>query len=299
MEVKRVKHPNNEEAHLPPEMWAAVMNHLDFSSVLPMTATSRAMRDAAPLVSELHINKSCQLHVSVGRRFRDVRDVFIYSFVPEMRSEYINYENEEDDEEIDPEIVVDFETTVCAVPFLSTFSNLERVLFGGCIIDEGFVDHGWFSPFIPWHRMSTYLSDETKDNFARMIDMISAGFRSGLFQQSLEVKGLACPFIGDHTDLPCALCVRACQSFPIKSVAYFEHDGSSSSRSCNGEFHDLDICIGRELCVSLFYASPYTCYVYSSSHIFLTHFEHQRLASFSQDQAGRNFYLQQIMYLSF
>jgi hypothetical protein len=163
-----------------------------------------------------------------------------------MASEHHNF----DEEDSDPEIVVDFETTMRTVPFLSTFITLERVLFGGCIVDEGFVDDGRFSPLIPYHRMSRDLSDETKDNFARLIDTISAGFRSGALQRSLEVKGLACPFKGDHTDLPCALCVRACQSFPIKSVASFEHDGSSSSQSSSDKFHDLDVCIRRDLWVS-------------------------------------------------
>jgi hypothetical protein len=44
-------------------MWAAVMNHLDFASFL--------------LLND-------ELHASVGRRFRDVMDVFIHSLIQKL-----------------------------------------------------------------------------------------------------------------------------------------------------------------------------------------------------------------------
>jgi hypothetical protein len=36
--------------------------------------------------SVLHIHKACQLHASAGRQFIDVRDVFIYFFVQQLKS---------------------------------------------------------------------------------------------------------------------------------------------------------------------------------------------------------------------
>ena len=125
-QAKRNKQSNNE-THLPAEMWAAVMGYLDFSSVLSMTATSRTMNDATPLVSELHITDSCQLHGSVGRRFKEVDCVYIYSLTQIRDLE----EDRDPDDEDEIDAVIDFETSVRAVPFMYTFANLKRVYFGG------------------------------------------------------------------------------------------------------------------------------------------------------------------------
>lgn len=47
--AKRIKHHPAHHAILPPEIWANVMNHVDFASVLSMTAATRTMRDAGKL----------------------------------------------------------------------------------------------------------------------------------------------------------------------------------------------------------------------------------------------------------
>jgi hypothetical protein len=38
--IKQQQPEHHDHAHLPPEIWANVMNHLDFSSVLSMTAST-------------------------------------------------------------------------------------------------------------------------------------------------------------------------------------------------------------------------------------------------------------------
>ena len=175
--VKRSK--QNNQAELPAVMWGAVMNYLEFSSVVSMTATSRAMRDAVPFVSELHIHESCQMHVSVGRRFQGVRDLFIYSLVRLWntwcdRCRYNIVECESD-----------FETSLRAAPFVSSFPSLKRVHFGARH------DNGSFYRVIPRDEIgSTWF--EGWQNFARLIVSFSGGFRSGLLRHSLELTGLSC-----------------------------------------------------------------------------------------------------------
>eukprot|EP00956_Cyclotella_meneghiniana_P024951 scaffold51060_cov65-Cyclotella_meneghiniana.AAC.5 len=216
-QAKRNKQLNNE-THLPAEMWAAVMGYLDFSSVLSMTATSRTMNDATPLVSELHITKSCQLHGSVGRRFKEVNCVYIYSLTQIRDLE----EDRDPDDEDEIDAVIDFETSVRAVPFMYTFANLKRVYFGGInVVSELY-------KVVPFHDVMID-AEANEQHFSRLTDSISAGFRCGILPPTLEVSGLLCTrmwqsYNREDEDDPCEVCERACQSFPIKTVAAFECD---------------------------------------------------------------------------
>ena len=66
----------NKEPALPPELWARVINFLNYRSVLSCAATSRMLlRDAMPLVTDLHVRSSYEMNVNVASRFRDVRKV--------------------------------------------------------------------------------------------------------------------------------------------------------------------------------------------------------------------------------
>ena len=237
-QAKRNKQSNNETL-LPAEMWAAVMGYLDFSSVLSMTATSRTMNDATPLVSELHITDSCQLHGSVGRRFKEVDCVYIYSLTQIKDLE----EDRDSDDEDEIDAVIDFETSVRAVPFMYTFTNLKRVYFGGInIVSELY-------PVVPFHDViiDAKLSEQ---HFSRLTDLISAGFRCGILPPTLEVNGLLCTRVWqnynqDDDDDPCGVCSRACQSFPLKTVAAFECDEGH-----NDQQPQNCICLERDEWVS-------------------------------------------------
>ena len=256
--VKRSKSNENNEADLPAVMWGAVMNYLEFSSVVSMTATSRAMRDAVPFVSELHIHESCQMHVSLGRRFKGVRDLFIYSFLHlrEPGDEYYSYYLE-----IDPDSDLETsETSLRAVPFVSSFTSLKTVYFGAIDTDDGS-----FYQVIPHHSIVDYDWSDAGKNFATVIDSFSVGFRSGLISQSLELMGLSCLHdvtrdpcgrCGEHgpryKEGPCKVCPKACQSFPIAAVAKFEC--SSVDRrgdlARDGHFHNLLVCLKRDALAS-------------------------------------------------
>ncbi|KAL3779678.1 hypothetical protein ACHAWO_004183 [Cyclotella atomus] len=249
--AKRIKHhPNYNHAHLPPEVWANVMNHLDFASVLSMTAATRNMRDAASLVTHLHITHASQLHASVGRRFKQAIHAFIFSLVQELI---------EEGEDGDQGCRVDFDTSMRVIPFLSTFCNLKIVYFGGCGED------GTLYQVIPHHRLMNY-DDYTEKYLSRLIDTISFGYQCGILSPSLQIKGLYCPKIVDHLDEACEHCWRACTHWPVKSVIEFEHDGSSSS---SDKFHSLDVCVGRNELIELLVERPGGVEAVSSSNTLL------------------------------
>jgi hypothetical protein len=237
--TKRTKNPaiaadGNDDLSLPPEIWAAVMENLDFSSTLSLSATSHAMyRDASSLVKVLHIDKSHQMHGSVGRRFRDAQDIYIYSL-----AQLINDVDSDDWEGF--EWVTDFETTIRAVPFLSKFNNIQRVFFGG----RGLSEDSRYA-YVPHHRDFLW-HQSTKHGMARLIDSVSAAFRCGIFPSSLEIKGLICAAnLYEHE--VCEVCCRACDSFPIASVVSFEcgKGPSAADNTLNKRIHNLTVCLDR------------------------------------------------------
>ncbi len=87
-------------------------------------------------VTQLHMTHASQLHTCVGRRFKQVQHAFVYSLVQELQSQY-NDENDDDDE--DQECIIDFDTSLRVIPFLSTFCNLQTVYFGGTCDDESII----------------------------------------------------------------------------------------------------------------------------------------------------------------
>ena len=216
--AKRAKTSINETFHLPAEMWAAVMNCLDFSSVLSLAAATRTMRDAAPFVTELHINKSCQMHANVGRRFRNVRTIYIYTLIQRLREDFYGRGYDRNNLYFQPRIhqVVDFETTARAVLFAASFGNLKKIYFGGMNVNGT-----WLYPVVPFSQIGFGYNplEEYKEHFSRLIDSISAGYRCGTLPPSLEVKGLMCPQCLRNNE--CHVCRRACESFPADSVIEF------------------------------------------------------------------------------
>ena len=237
---------------LPPEVWAMTMCHLDYKSVLSCAATSRSMiRDVMPLVTMIHIEKSAEMNALSSMRFRGVRDVNIYSLIrqdPLPLPHDPNY----------TESIVDRDTAMRAVPFLSRFPKLERVVFrgkksNGDII--GFED--------------SYIDEDDMDNEVgnTLIDLISASFQCQCFPKDLHLSGLRClhsyPDTNDGTGISgCKVCQRACRSFPLNQVVNFENEGSSSMMlDDSDEFYSkrlytLDVCLTRSEIESIIEARP-------------------------------------------
>jgi len=75
--------PSSSSVCLSPDIWALVMDFLPYESVLQTAVVSKSMlHEVMPLLTMLHINKSSQLYAgSIASRYRDVRDIYIYSLV--------------------------------------------------------------------------------------------------------------------------------------------------------------------------------------------------------------------------
>jgi hypothetical protein len=162
---------------------------------------------------------------------------------------------------------------VRAVSFLSNnFDKLERVFFGSTLVDEDYIDdetddddtvgkfisiHGQLRPFVDRRQMRRrreMRNRKSSINMSTLIDSISAAYRCGSFSPELVIRGLCClQGLNEYDDgnRHCQCCHRAAQSWPIKSVAAFECEGSSDDQIASGRSYDLDVCIDRQELVRL------------------------------------------------
>jgi len=245
---------------LPPEVWAMTMCHLDYKSVLSCAATSRSMlRDVMPLVTMIHIEKSAEMNALSSMRFRDVRDVNIYSLIrqdPLPLPHDPNY----------TESIVDRDTAMRAVPFLSRFPKLERVVFRG---KKSNGDIPYRPGFKNLGFEDGYIDEDDMDNEVgnTLIDLISASFQCQCFPKDLHLSGLRClhsyPDTNDGTGISgCKVCQRACRSYPLNQVVNFENEGSSSMMLADSDefyskrLYTLDVCLTRSEIESIIEARP-------------------------------------------
>ena len=157
---------SSSSACLSSDIWALVMDFLPYESVLQTAAVSKSMlNEVMPLVTMLHINKSSQLYAgSIAARYRDVRDISIYSL--------IDYHPRTDQEDLWGEPpTIDEDTATRAVPFLSSFKKLERVFLGGQNVNREYNVEGYMP--------TNDTDDEEKEVMRNLINSFSAGFRSG------------------------------------------------------------------------------------------------------------------------
>lgn len=186
------------------------------------------------------------MDLRIASRFRDIRRIHVNSLMTETL---------EDDG--DKTIMVDFETSVRLVPFLTKFGDLERVTFGG-VSEDGFVLDNFYP--VDAYILSEGGVDESddedegdgadkrgRDRLLTLLDQLSAAFRVGALPQKLLVSGLFCPhsFRRRYCTVAssCETCMRACRSFPLESVANFENRGSSKDHQERG--WDVDVCLSR------------------------------------------------------
>ncbi|KAL9187025.1 hypothetical protein ACHAXT_010745 [Thalassiosira profunda] len=229
--------------HLPAELWALALDFLPYDPLLQTAAVSRSMlRDVLPRVSVLHIERGAQLHAAVARRrYRDVRDIYIYSLL-EFTRNVIG----------DDEFSVDEDTATRAVPFLcgGNFVRLERVFLGGRLPSGGVA--GVVPPLAS--------NDEDCEKMNTLINSVSAAYRTGSLATNVWVSGLCCPrsdpYSNLHRESSCLVCNAACRSFPLESVIDFECEGSSAQKYLKGsspppdhvteQIYALDVCLKRE-----------------------------------------------------
>lgn len=228
-----------EQLSLPAEVWADVMKFLPLSDILTCGAVSRSLlHETMPLLTLLRIDKASQMHLGVATRFRDVTEIHIHSLMKEVLIEI-----DIDGGEI-KDVVVDLETRIKSIPFISRFlPTLERVHFGGKNQNgrdvEGFVPADAYF----FEGDDIYPHDGPWESMKAFIDMISGAFCVGAFPRHLNISGLACPNIVNSIGRDCTTCQRACKSFPLESVVAFESKGSSSSSARSGRPYGLDVCL--------------------------------------------------------
>mmetsp|Transcript_31273 Transcript_31273/g.65884 ORF Transcript_31273/g.65884 Transcript_31273/m.65884 type:complete len:668 (+) Transcript_31273:211-2214(+) len=218
---------NDDASTLPPEVWATVMNYLDYQSVLSCAATSKTiLHDAMPLVTTLHIDKSSQLN-ALASRFRDVREINIFSL---LRQENAN-------------IKVDCNTVMKTTLFLSRFSKLEKVFLGGR--DSSGETIGYGEPGHIWDDV------QDKKLVMNLMDQLSKAFQCNFLPKSLLVLGLRCPrcYHGAQGNSTCPSCQLACKNWPLEHVINFNNEGSS--QWTKREFaccrpNCLDVCLTRD-----------------------------------------------------
>lgn len=232
---------------LQPEIWAIIMDHLPYQSVLSSAAVSRSMLyETMPLITMLHIDNSFELHAGVASRYLKIRDIYIYSLLLQVN---------------DPRrCSVDQETADRAVPFLTKFPNLERVFLGKQTNDRFREVQGFF----PFQTSSIH----DKHHMYKLIHAFSAAFRAGALSRKLWVLGLRCPRSCHHKTSPrCMVCINACRSFPLESVGNFECNGSSSRYMVfnDGIFDYSDLYLSRAAAddSALKHSGAYTEQLYS------------------------------------
>ena len=155
---------SSSSACLSPDIWALVMDFLPYESVLQTAAVSKSMlHEVMPLVTMLHVNKSSQLYAgSIAARYRDVRDIYIYSLIQHV-GRTVGFPRGLSS--------VDEDTATRAIPFLCSFPKLERVFLGGQNVNRDDNVEGYMP--------TNDTDDEEKEIMRNLINSFSAGFRSG------------------------------------------------------------------------------------------------------------------------
>jgi hypothetical protein len=117
-------------------------------------------------------------------------------------------------------------------------------------VGSSYLQHKHYTQ-IPEPEDQYYFDESASTNMGRLIDSISSAFRMGLLSSNVSVKGIRCLNHYRHGYyFECSVCARACESFPITSVAMFDCQGSSRCQIDSLRSHHLDVCIGRKQLVS-------------------------------------------------
>ena len=218
------------------------MDHLDYQSVLSCAATSNMfLNDAMPLITTLNIDHSVEMSAVLTTRYRDVRNINLFSLLKgRILDDWTGDEDNDDPIEL---LSVDYDSVLQVIPFLSRFPNLQKVFFGGRKIDGSIVS------FCHWEDLLD--EDEDPGRVQSLIDMVSGSYKcGGGLLSNVQVRGLRCPGGSDF----CEVCERACRCFPLDQVITFDSEGSSESDESafsSKKMHCLDACLSMSELLNL------------------------------------------------
>ena len=198
------------------------------------------LHDALPLLRKICIDKSSQMNLAVASRFRDIREIRISCL---FQLEVMDEGTEDEFKNI----TVDLESKNSVVPFLSRFDSLELVHFGMKNEDDGKLVEG-VSPVdcYFYEGDDAYPYEGDRDRLKSCLDLMSAAYKCGSIPQNLQISGLCCPDATNRNGFrrsDCEICTRACQRFPLTSVAEFECRGSSMNNAQSFRMFGLDVCL--------------------------------------------------------
>jgi len=225
---------------------------LNFETVLACGATSRAiLHDAMPLLKTLRIDKPEQINLTVASRFRDIKEIHINSL-------FTSHTHDVGTEDERTNVEIDLESSVRIVHYLSRFSKLERVVFGGRD-ENGNIIEGYsaVNDYFSEGDDGTYPNLAARESMLIFLDQLSGAFRCGALNSNLRILGLCCPDTNDKNGMRgnnCEVCLRACRSFPLQSVVEFESRGSSKVKS--RRLFSLDVCLQIAQIESVLEARP-------------------------------------------
>ena len=187
-----------------------------------------------PRLTTLHIDKPSQMNMNILNRFRDIKEIHINSLLSlEFQDDF-------------REVFFSQGSLTRVVPFLSRITSLERVVFnvkdedGNIVKGYPIGSNGYF-----YVTDEAYPNEGSRESMFMFLDMLSGAFKCGALSKNLKISGLCCPDAtnDDRRSDSCEVCLRACQSFPLKSVLEFECRGSSENNARSGRRYGLDVCL--------------------------------------------------------
>jgi len=205
-----------------------------------------------PLLKILRIDKPQQINLTVASRFRDIKEIHINSL-------FTSHTHDIGTEDERTNVDIDLESSVRIVHYLSRFSKLERLVFGGRD-ENGNIIEGYSAVndyFSEGDADETYPNLAARESMLIFLDQLSGAFRCGALNSALRILGLCCPDTNDKNGMRgnnCEVCLRACRSFPLQSVVEFESRGSSKVKS--RRLFGLDVCLEMAQIESVIEARP-------------------------------------------
>ena len=184
---------------LPVAVWASILEYLELSDVMQALLLCRDVAfQATKEVTVLTISRSSELDARLSRRFPNIDEVFVQSFVGSSKT--------------DGTTVLNVDMAERIVPFLTSFNQLETCW----VIDSSFYDY-----------QTCQGPEDHGVSYMEMVSSFCSAFKANAFRPDLDLEG----FIGGwlppyflsrrcerNDGAACKLCRRICSNLPLYNV---------------------------------------------------------------------------------